>query len=164
MAKMTQAEAVETFLRMNSTHKKPEFTAMVQSLKQASASNAPVSMVKKALNVLRGAVAKKHGEEPSGYSAVDGATTMLNEMSEDTRLALDLEEDKCTNEHRRATKEMEELRIAVANFNAAAAGARGRVLNAQGEISTVSTQVRDTSEAFETHKKMCIDEQYKLNE
>merc|ERR1719382_1467985 len=93
--------------------------------------------------------------EPTGYSAVAGATKMLNDMLSETKTNLDVEETRCTNEDRRMTGSMEVMRQAVSNFNAAAAGARGRVVGAQGSIATLEVNKETTEEAFEQHKLDC---------
>jgi len=81
---------------------------------------------------------------------------MLNEMIEETKTNLDVEESRCTNEDRRMTTAMDVMRGAVANFNAGAAGARGRVVGAQGSIGTTEVQQQSTEEAFDEHKKTCV--------
>merc|ERR1740121_1745837 len=54
------------------------------------------------------------------------------------------------------TTAMEVMRQAVSNFNAGAAGERGRVVGAQGSIATLEVQQQSTEDAFDEHKKTCV--------
>merc|ERR1740120_597943 len=113
---------------------------------------------------MRGARAAKRDTPATGYAAVESATNMLNEMIEETRTNLDTEETRCTTEDRRMSGSMEVMRTAVSNFNGAAAGARGRVVGAQGEIGTLEVNKESTEEAFEQHKTDCINEKKALRD
>merc|ERR1719382_435647 len=131
---------------MSMKEAKPELMSTIQAMSQMQ-------------KQIRGA--KRN--EPTGYSAVEGATNMLNEMLSETKTNLDMEETRCTNEDRRMTGSMEVMRQAVSNFNAAAAGERGRVVGAQGSIATLEVQQEQTEEAFEQHKKDCVRDIAALN-
>merc|ERR1719410_113260 len=83
----------------------------------------------------------RHGQDPKGYAAVDGARDMLNEMMEDSQGKLDNEEQRCTTYDGETMLELEEIRQDVASFNAQAAKARACVLENQGIISFVNNKI-----------------------
>merc|ERR1719382_742352 len=126
---------------------------MVMSMKEAKPE---LMSTIRAMSQMQKTIRGAKRNEPTGYSAVEGATNMLNEMLSETKTNLDVEETRCTNEDRRMTGSMEVMRQAVSNFNAAAAGARGRVVGAQGAIATLEVNKESTEEAFEQHKKTCV--------
>merc|ERR1719382_966713 len=125
---------------------------MVMSMKEAKPE---LMSTIRAMSQMQKQIRGAKRNEPTGYSAVEGATNMLNEMLSETKTNLDMEETRCTNEDRRMTGAMEVMRQAVSNFNAAAAGERGRVVGAQGAIATLEVNKESTEEAFEQHKLDC---------
>merc|ERR1719223_2698810 len=70
--------------------------------------------------------------QATGYSALDKATTMLNEMGVEAQNKLMLEEIRCGNYDRTQFVAMTVERQAVISANARAANARGRVIDNQG--------------------------------
>jgi len=159
MASMTPDAAIQRFWQMNSTRKKPELLALVRKSWQfqphADIHTGSSGGMHQSLAMLRGAANHSDPKDPKGYASVDHATDMLNEMGEEARSNLEVEEEKCGQEELSAKRTMEELRIAVSNFNAAAAGARARVIKAQGTIATVDINVRKETEALDAHKHEC---------
>merc|ERR1719277_810461 len=107
---------------------------------------------------LRGA-----GKNATGYSALDSATEMLNKMTFETQVALEAEEVRCDTYNDTTLAELTQMRNAVRTFNAKAAEARGQVVRATAEISTLNTNLVTTKENFEIHKKECEDELNALN-
>ena len=79
------------------------------------------------------AVIEARGAQPPPRALV---IAMLNEMMEG-RANLEIEGDRCGRETRRMTEELDNMRFAVANFNAVAAGFRGDVTDAQEKVSTL---------------------------
>merc|ERR1719221_683480 len=120
---------------MNLMEQRPELMSLIQHKFGADGKTLSSLQTK-----LRGSA--QNAPERTGYSAVDGATDMLNEMGEETRKNLETEEERCKTEDARRKAEMETMRVLVANFNSDAAGARAKVVDAQGQIATLEVNSR----------------------
>merc|ERR1719277_395697 len=89
------------------------------------------------------------------YASVLSATKMLNDLGNETAENLDIEKARCEDEEMSQSQYMEELRDAVANFNADAADARGRVLKCQGLISTYEAELETLEDELVKHEQEC---------
>merc|ERR1740117_897915 len=114
--------------------------------------------------VLDKSVAKRSGSQlragsaPTGYSGVDKAKNMLNEMIEEVQEKYDLELQKCCDYDEMQSYLMEEARQDISQFNAEAAEARMEVLEAQAHIQVCETKLPELNDALEVHNMQCEEE------
>jgi len=159
MAQMTTEKAVETLMRIKSIHKTPELMATIENhFGVPSHARKPSSSMSNLQTALRGGSHR----EPTGYAAVGTATKMLNDMTKAAFEGLEAETERCQYEDGKQSSTLNILQTSVRTFNGQAAGARGGVVSAQGEISTLEVNVVTTTEAFEEHKITCATELRKL--
>jgi len=95
---------------------------------------------------------------PSGYSGVDKAKNMLNEMIEEVQKKYDLELQKCCEYDESQSALIEEARQDISLFNAEAAEARKEVLEAQAHITICEQKLPELSDALTKHNKDCHEE------
>jgi hypothetical protein len=99
------------------------------------------------------------GSTPAtGYSGVDKAKNMLNEMIEEVQEKYDLELQKCCEYDELQSYLMEEARQDISMFNAEAAEARMQVLEAQAHIQVCETKLPELNDALEVHNTQCAEE------
>jgi len=128
------------------TSGKPELMTLVQEAFQNKVS------AKRSLSQLRA------GSAPKGYSGVDKAKNMLNEMIEEVQEKYDLELQKCCDYDEMQSYLMEEARQDISQFNAEAAEARMEVLEAQAHIQVCETKLPELNDALEVHNTQCEEE------
>jgi len=174
MASMTSETALNTVLNMSRASKKHKLITLIETKFGLKASKSGRDdhdhdddeesetdrrvlkgrrMMAQLQTALRGT--GKAGAGGDGYTAVAGATKMLNEMSSQTLLDLELEESRCETEEEDSRRNMNLLRNQVTTYNGEAAGSRGRVLDAQGQIQTFEVNLRQTDEEYKQHQKDC---------
>jgi len=163
MAHMTTVGAVNTVLGMNRTHTSPELMSLIENElgKFAHGSSGHHAFAKRGFSTLQSAL--RGASNPTGYSAMDKAVNMLNDMVRESQNTLESEGFRCGKYDRETLEAMSAMREAVRTFNSEAAEARGQVVSAQGQIATLGTQLVQTNERFDTHKKDCIDELDEMN-
>jgi len=99
------------------------------------------------------------GSTPAtGYSGVDKAKKMLNEMIEEVQSKYDLELQTCCNYDESQSAIIEETRQDISMYNAIAAEARGEVLEASDQIHICETKLPELSDALSSHNKECKEE------
>jgi hypothetical protein len=98
------------------------------------------------------------GGQPTGYSGVDKAKNMLNEMIEEVQEKYDLELQKCCEYDELQSYLMEEARQDISMYNAEAAEARMEVLEAQAHIQVCETKLPELNDALEVHNTQCEEE------
>jgi len=92
---------------------------------------------------------------PTGYSALDKATDMLNAMAEETQASLEKEEFRCGSYDDNQLVLLDNTRTKLLACNADAAEAQSRVLDSMGKISTFGETLTTTKEDFVEHKRVC---------
>merc|ERR1740121_1425521 len=133
---------------MNGTSMRPELASLLQS-KFGSAGRAGA----KAASTLR--AVQRHGQEPTGYAAVEGAMNMLAEMMTEATNKMDLEVSACGEFDESQMGLLHSTRNDIATHNAEANRALGVMLKAQGLIASISTQLEELKDQLETHNKQC---------
>merc|ERR1740121_1698395 len=133
---------------MNGTRMRPELKSLLQS-KFGSAGRAGA----KAASSLR--AVQRHGQEPTGYAAVEGAMNMLAEMMTEATNKMDLEVSACNEFDDSQMGLLHSTRNDIANHNAEANRALGAMLKAQGLIASISTQLGELKDQLATHNKQC---------
>jgi len=99
------------------------------------------------------------GSNPAtGYSGVDKAKNMLNEMIEEVQSKYDLELQTCCNYDESQSMIIEEARQDISMFNAISAEARGEVLEASSQINICETKLPELGDALTEHNKECKEE------
>merc|ERR1740121_1260889 len=133
---------------MNGTRMRPELKSLLQS-KFGSAGRAGA----KAASSLR--AVQRHGQEPTGYAAVEGAMNMLAEMMTEATNKMDLEVSACGEFDDSQMGLLHSTRNDISNHNAEANRALGAMLKAQGLIASISTQLGELKDQLATHNKQC---------
>jgi len=91
----------------------------------------------------------------TGYSGVDKAKKMLNEMIEEVQSKYDLELQTCCNYDESQSAIIEETRQDISMYNAIEAEARGEVLEASNQIHICETKLPELDDALSSHNKEC---------
>merc|ERR1719487_286334 len=94
----------------------------------------------------------------SGYSGVDKAKDMLNEMIEEVQSKYDLELQNCCEYDEMQSMLIEETRQDISMFNAIAAEARQEVLDASGIIHMCEVKLPELNDALTIHNRECKEE------
>jgi len=102
MSNMTLEKAYNTFLRMNQSKFDHSLTSFIQSKVGAA---------------LKGVSKEQKRSEPTGYSAVDSARDMLNEMIDEALMKRELEEVRCNEFETKQVKILKELEMDIAYVN-----------------------------------------------
>jgi len=95
---------------------------------------------------------------PTGYSALDGAKNMLNDMMDEANMKRELEMVKCQEFETKQEGLMKDARDDIAAFNAEAAGSRSEVLRAQGQIHVYEGKIPQTQTQLDEHNARCAEE------
>merc|ERR1719191_1490363 len=101
--------------------------------------------------------------QPTGYSGVDKAKNMLNEMIEEVQEKYDLELQKCCDYDEMQSTLIEEARQDISMFNAEAAEARSEVLQAESVISMCEIKLPELNDALDIHNRECHEQITELN-
>merc|ERR1719324_2334028 len=101
--------------------------------------------------------------QPKGYSGIDGARKLLNDMIFESLSKYDAEIAKCTDFYAKQCALMEIARGAIAASNYVAANSRMLILDAQAEINKCQVDIPETKLALTKHNRKCKNELAKLN-
>jgi len=93
-----------------------------------------------------------------GYSGVDKAKNMINEMIEETQAKYDIEIQQCCDYDTTQSSLIEQARQDISNFNAEAAEARKEVLDAQDHIEVCEKKLPELKDALTIHNRECDEE------
>merc|ERR1719199_1150483 len=104
-----------------------------------------------------------HKKKAPGYSGIDGARKMLNEMIFESLSKYDSEIAKCTEFYSKQCALMEIARGAIAAANFVAANSRALILDAQGNINKCEVAIPETKLELSQHNMKCKHELSKLN-
>merc|ERR1719230_1400678 len=102
-------------------------------------------------------------KQPSGYSGIDGARHMLNDMIYESLSKYDAEIAKCTDFYSKQCALMEIARGAIAAANFVAANSRALILDAQANINACEEDIPKTKFELKNHNTKCKNELGKLN-
>jgi hypothetical protein len=92
---------------------------------------------------------------PAGYSGIEGARKMLNEMIYKSMTKYDEEIAKCTETYAQNCAEMEECRGKIADSNYVAAHSRKLILDAEATIDTCERDIPATKQRRSQHLLLC---------
>merc|ERR1719310_1509697 len=97
-------------------------------------------------------------QDGDGYSGVDKAKNMLNEMIQETQAKYDLEIQTCCDYDQTQSALIEGARQDISNFNAEAAEARKEVLDAQDHIEICEKKLPELTDELPIHNRECNEE------
>jgi hypothetical protein len=102
-------------------------------------------------------------KQPKGYSGVDGARKLLNDMIFEAMSKYDEEIAKCTDYYSKQCAAMEVCRGQIAGANYIAANSRALILDAQANINRCEVDIPTRKYELAQHLLKCKAELYKLN-
>jgi len=102
-------------------------------------------------------------KQPKGYSGVDGARKLLNDMIFEAMTKYDEEIAKCTEYYSRQCAAMEVCRGQIASSNYIAANSRALILDAQANINLCEVAIPTRKYELKQHLLKCKSELYNLN-
>jgi len=102
-------------------------------------------------------------KQPKGYSGLDGARKMLNDMIFESMTKYDAEIAKCTEYYSKQCAAMEVCRGQIAAANYVAANSRGLILDAQSTINICEVDIPTMEEELRQHILKCKHELNRLN-
>jgi len=105
----------------------------------------------------------KGAKKKPGYSGLDGARNLLNDMIYESLSKYDAEVAKCTDFYSKQCALMEIARGAIAAANFMAASSRALILDAQGNINKCEVAIPVTKQELKDHNQKCKNELSKLN-
>jgi hypothetical protein len=98
-----------------------------------------------------------------GYSGIDGARALLNDMIFESLSKYDAEIAKCTDFYSKQCALMEIARGAIAAANFVAANSRTLILDAQANINKCEVSIPELKLELKDHNEMCRNQLHKLN-
>jgi len=102
-------------------------------------------------------------KQPKGYSGVDGARKLLNDMIFEAMSKYDQEIAKCTDYYSKQCAAMEVCRGQIAASNYIAANSRALILDSQATINRCEVDIPTRKYELKQHLLKCKAELYKLN-
>merc|ERR1711865_861948 len=102
-------------------------------------------------------------KQPKGYSGLDGARKLLNDMIFESMTKYDAEIAKCTEYYSKQCAAMEVCRGQIAAANYVAANSRGLILDAQSTINLCEVDIPTMEEELKQHILKCKHELNRLN-
>merc|ERR1719424_1552562 len=102
-------------------------------------------------------------KQPKGYSGLDGARNLLNDMIYESLSKYDTEIAKCTDYYSRQCAAMEACRGQIAASNYVAANSRALILDSQATINKCEVDIPTRKLQLSQHLLMCKHELTKLN-
>merc|ERR1719487_799131 len=102
-------------------------------------------------------------KQPTGYSGIDGARKLLNDMIFESLSKYDQEIAKCTDFYSKQCALMEVARGQIAASNYVAANSRMLILDSQAEINKCEEDIPETKQELKEHNRKCKNELAKLN-
>jgi len=168
-ASSSQTKAMQkAFLRSGEAHKQSMESIMssmslnkaVQSLEKSNLSTPELMQV---VHMAQGKANNNLRKQPKGYSGIDGARKLLNDMIYESMSKYDAEIAKCTDYYSRQCAAMEACRGQIAASNYIAANSRGLILDAQSTINRCEVDIPTRKLQLSQHLLMCKHELSKLN-
>jgi len=102
-------------------------------------------------------------KQPKGYSGIDGARKLLNDMIYESMRKYDLEIARCTDYYSRQCAAMEACRGQIAASNYIAANSRMLILDSQATINKCEFDIPTMELELKQHLLKCKHELHKLN-
>merc|ERR1719223_2420436 len=135
-------------------------TSAVQTLEKSNLSTPELMQV---VDVAMGKGTKNLRKQPKGYSGLDGARKLLNDMIYESMSKYDAEIAKCTDYYTRQCAAMEACRGQIAASNYVAANSRALILDSQSTINKCEVDIPTRKLQLSQHLLMCKHELTKLN-
>merc|ERR1719352_493191 len=101
-------------------------------------------------------------KQPVGYSGIDGARQLLNDMIFESMSKYDAEIAKCTEYYSKQCAAMEACRGKIAGANYVAANSRALILDSQATINRCEVDIPTTKYELKQHLLKCKAELYKM--
>jgi hypothetical protein len=115
-------------------------------------------------NLLYGMNKNHHLRQPKGYSGIDGARKLLNDMIFESMSKYDAEIAKCTEYYAQQCAGMEACRGKIAGANYVAANSRALILDSQANINKCEVHIPVRKYELKQHLIQCEHELHKMNE
>merc|ERR1719440_1147049 len=103
-------------------------------------------------------------KQPKGYSGIDGARKMLNDMIFESMSKYDQEIAKCTGYYAEQCAAMEVCRGQIAGANYIAANSRALILDSQATINKCEVDIPEAKQTLKEHNEKCKVELKKMND
>merc|ERR1740130_1831161 len=103
-------------------------------------------------------------KQPKGYSGLDGARKLLNDMIFESMTKYDAEIAKCTEYYTSQCAAMEACRGQISASNYIAANSRSLILDAQATINHCEVDIPTFKQELKDHNQKCKDELKKMKE
>merc|ERR1719146_516062 len=103
-------------------------------------------------------------KQPKGYSGIDGARKLLNDMIYESMSKYDAEVAKCTDYYSRQCAAMEACRGQIAASNYIAANSRALILDSQATINKCEVDIPAKKLKLKQHLLKCKHELKKMND
>merc|ERR1719272_1713754 len=132
----------------------------VQSLEKSNLSTPELMQV---ADMAMGKTSKNLRKQPKGYSGLDGARKLLNDMIYTSMSKYDAEIAKCTEYYSKQCAAMEACRGQIAASNYVAANSRALILDSQANINRCEVDIPTTKLVLKKHNDKCKNELNKLN-
>jgi len=158
----------EVFLRSEETHKQ-SMTSIMSSMSLAQAvgtlekSKSTTPELMQVTNMAMGKATNNLRKQPKGYSGIDGARKLLNDMIYESMSKYDAEIAKCTDYYSSQCAAMEACRGQIAASNYIAANSRALILDSQATINKCEVDIPTRKLQLKQHLLMCKHELNKLN-
>merc|ERR1719223_1982892 len=134
-------------------------TSAVQTLEKSNLSTPELMQV---VDVAMGKGTKNLRKQPKGYSGLDGARKLLNDMIYESMSKYDAEIAKCTDYYTRQCAAMEACRGQIAASNYVAANSRALILDSQATINKCEVDIPTRKLQLSQHNLKCKHERNKL--
>merc|ERR1719169_42907 len=144
---------------MASITKSMSIPKAVQVLEKSNINSAALSQVTEI--ALKGSSNLR--KQPKGYSGIDGARKLLNDMIFESLSKYDAEIAKCTDFYSRQCAAMEACRGQISASNYIAANSRALILDSQGTINRCEVDIPERKLELKQHLLKCKHELHKLN-
>jgi len=102
-------------------------------------------------------------KQPKGYSGIDGARKLLNDMIYESMSKYDAEIAKCTEYYSKQCAAMEACRGQIAASNYIAANSRALILDSQGIINKCEVDIPTRKLELKNHLAKCESELHQMN-
>jgi len=135
-------------------------TSAVRTLEKSNLSTPELMQV---ADMAMGKGTKNLRKQPKGYSGLDGARNLLNDMIYESMSKYDAEIAKCTDYYTRQCAAMEACRGQIAASNYVAANSRALILDSQATINKCEVDIPTRKLQLSQHLLMCKHELNKLN-
>merc|ERR1719387_3081683 len=145
---------METIMKSLSLHKAVQFLRDTHMTSPALMQAAGLALGRK-LNLRK---------QPKGYSGIDGARKLLNDMIFESMTKYDAEIAKCTEYYSQQCAAMEVCRGQISASNYIAANSRALILDAQATINRCEVDIPTRKYEFKQHNLKCEHELKKMGD